>query len=212
MRVDSRLSDKEKQTLDYLENIVSEGIDTWQKVGTALEEICRQRLYREDHDTFEDYCKNRWGISRSRAYQLMSAIKAARNVSTMVEGGIPFVTPQSERQIRTLAALPPEKQIAAWDRAIEETGGLQPTARHLDTVARTMAQEERTGSRGAETESITLRKLSVDLAFLSKAEESLHEARRCLESVGVQQKVLDDLAFVHAQVSRIKRKMEAENN
>jgi len=70
------------------------------------------RLYKATHGTFEEYCKERWGFSRPRAYQL---IEAASAVSTIVDkGGKP---PANEAQARPLASLPPAAQPAAWQEA-----------------------------------------------------------------------------------------------
>ncbi|GAA3225211.1 hypothetical protein GCM10020216_039470 [Nonomuraea helvata] len=39
--------------------------------GRALEVIQKARLYRETHATFEEYCAERWGMSRQHAYRLI---------------------------------------------------------------------------------------------------------------------------------------------
>jgi len=58
------------------------------------------------YDTFERYCKERWDMSRPRAYQLIDAVMIKDNLSTMVD--IP------ERQLRPLARLEPQQQVKAW--------------------------------------------------------------------------------------------------
>ena len=60
--------------------------------------------------TFEDYCKERWGLKQTRAYQLMDAAKISERIknSTIVE------LPATESQARPLAKLPPEQQPEAW--------------------------------------------------------------------------------------------------
>jgi hypothetical protein len=52
----------------------------------------------------EEYCKERWGFSRPRAYQLIEAAKINQNLSTLVD------KPTSERQTLPLAHLEPEQQ------------------------------------------------------------------------------------------------------
>jgi hypothetical protein len=73
-------------------------------------EIRDSKLYRVEHGTFEDFCKLKWNLKQSRAYQMMDAAKATMNVksSTMVE-----VSPTSERQARPLTKLSPVQQLLA---------------------------------------------------------------------------------------------------
>ena len=73
------------------------------------------RLYREDYATFEDYCRDRWDISRPRAYQFIDSAQVSENLSTMVDKG-----PVNERQVRPLTKLPAEQQAEAWQKAVEK--------------------------------------------------------------------------------------------
>ena len=43
------------------------------EVGMTLKEIRDKRLYRQQYDTFEEYCARRWELSRPRSYQLCEA-------------------------------------------------------------------------------------------------------------------------------------------
>jgi hypothetical protein len=49
--------------LETLERVIESGLRTFVEVGEALMEIRDQRLYQDA--TFEDYCRERWGISQS---------------------------------------------------------------------------------------------------------------------------------------------------
>lgn len=44
-------------------------------------QIRDNRLYRVEYGTFEEYCKEKWGISRPRAYELMKAAEVKENLS-----------------------------------------------------------------------------------------------------------------------------------
>lgn len=68
--------------------------------GRALTVIRDARLYRETHATFEAYCRERWQMSRPRAYQLISAA----GMSTTVD---------NERQARALRAVKEEEVATA---------------------------------------------------------------------------------------------------
>jgi len=59
------LSTSEERSLADLETIIERGLATFVEVGTALLDIRRDRLYRETHETFEAYCRERWGFGRA---------------------------------------------------------------------------------------------------------------------------------------------------
>jgi hypothetical protein len=79
------------------------------EVGNALREIRDSRLYRATHGTFEAYCRERWGISRPHAYRLISSAEVAKSLSPV--GDI------TERALRPLAKLHPQKRQAAFSKA-----------------------------------------------------------------------------------------------
>jgi hypothetical protein len=102
------------------EETIARGLQTFTEVGQALARIKAQKLYRASHDSFEAYCKDRWGFARAHAYRLIDAAKVAENVSPI--GDIP-----KESQARELARLPTAQQQDAWKEAIDQTDG-KPTA------------------------------------------------------------------------------------
>jgi len=104
----------EKQRLEVLESVIDAGMQTFVHVGNALLEIRDGRLYRQTHSTFEDYCRERWGMSRPRAYQLIEAAETVSNLSTIVD-----ILPTAETHIRPLTILEPAQQREAWQRAVE---------------------------------------------------------------------------------------------
>lgn len=87
------------------ERTIESGLQTFVEVGAALSAIRDSKLYRASYGTFGDYCRERWGMSRPRAYQL---IESASTVSTIVDKGQP--PPATESQARPLAKLPAEEQ------------------------------------------------------------------------------------------------------
>jgi hypothetical protein len=44
-------------------------------------EIRDSRLYRQEFDTFEDYCRERWKMSKTNANRLIDAAEVATNVT-----------------------------------------------------------------------------------------------------------------------------------
>ena len=121
---DSALSITERSRLDELETVIRRGLQSFIEAGEALTEVRDSRLYRHTYATFEEYCRDRWNISDSRARQLVAA---AETVTTVTVAGLP--APSNEAQARELAPLreEPEKLRAAWAEANRATGG-KPTA------------------------------------------------------------------------------------
>ena len=133
----------ESSRLMELEGKIKTGLTTFVEVGEALLEIRYARLYRSDFGTFEEYCKQKWGISASRARQLIGASEVSANI-----GSVTRVTlPTTEKQTRPLTQLEQEQQPKAWERAVEIAGGEQPTAKQVqaavDEIVRPQPAPER---------------------------------------------------------------------
>lgn len=124
------LGEDEAIILTQQEAIIERGLQTFYEVGIALLTIRDQRLYRQAHASFEDYCHERWGLSRPRAYQLIEAAAVRANVSTIVD-----ILPANEAQARPLTSLPPQRQAEVWQEAVETAPEGKITAAH---VARTV--------------------------------------------------------------------------
>jgi hypothetical protein len=116
------LSTNESARLRDCEKVIENFFQAFIKVGNALFEIRDSRLYRQTHSTFEAYCRERWTMSRPRAYQLIDAAQMTKNLSTLVDK-----QPTSERQVRPLAKLEPEQQKEAWQ--IATANNSHPTAK-----------------------------------------------------------------------------------
>jgi hypothetical protein len=61
----------EKSRLAECEAVIKTGLNTFTEVGNALAEIRDSRLYRDQFDTFEAYCRDKWSMARSTAYQMI---------------------------------------------------------------------------------------------------------------------------------------------
>lgn len=120
----------EKTELAELETIIESGMKSFLVVGRALLKIRDSRLYRDSHRTFDDYCRDRWGMSRVRAHQLIEATKVSDNLLTTVN------KPTSEWQARPLARLEPEQQAEAWQEAVETAPEGKITAMHVENIVR----------------------------------------------------------------------------
>lgn len=148
------LSEAEIDRLERLEATINRGVKTFLEVGNALCEIRDDRLYRNTHKTFECYLDSKWGMTRTRAYQLIDAAKAVEDLSTRVDklpqtecqareaecqAGEDLSTrvdvlPQTEFQARPLVALPPEKRREVWAEVVETAPAKKITAKHVRAV------------------------------------------------------------------------------
>lgn len=103
------------RSLAECEQVIERGLAVFTEVGAALIEIRDRRLYRQSHGTFEEYCEQRWGFSRSRAYRIIEATQTTRALSPI--GDTPL--PANEGQARELRGLPAAKAAEVMTRAAE---------------------------------------------------------------------------------------------
>jgi hypothetical protein len=99
------------QRLTDAEAVIERGLATFVEVGAALMSIRDERLYRVEYGTFEDYCRERWGMTRRHANRLVEAAEI-----TVALGPI---GPTTESQARELTGLPPEIAAEVMDLAAE---------------------------------------------------------------------------------------------
>lgn len=131
------LSVQEEKRLEQLEGVVVENFQTFVQVGQALAEIRDRKLYRVKALTFEKYCKELFDIAKSRAYELISAADVVENVrhGGRFEGE-EVLLPLNERQVRPLAKLRPEQQVAVWKAAVDSAPQGKLTASHINRVVK----------------------------------------------------------------------------
>ena len=144
------LAISERQELQRNEQIIQQGLNTFVEVGQALATIRDSRLYREDYSTFEDYCKDKWGMVRQQAYRLIDAANVIVNLSPM---GDKF--PTTERQARPLTKLEPAEQVRAWELGISTAPEGKITAAHVLEAAKVIQAERREERRAERIEIIT---------------------------------------------------------
>jgi ParB family chromosome partitioning protein len=124
------LTATELDELDIYEATIEKGLKTFVDVGQALASIRDRKLYRETHGTFEEYCRERWQLARSTAYQLMDASAVVENVRNCGQ----IEAPVNESQARPLTQLEPEQQREAWAEAVDTAPGGKVTAKHVQEV------------------------------------------------------------------------------
>jgi hypothetical protein len=98
------------------EKIIQSGLNTFYAVGIALSEIKEMRLFLATHETWDDYCRDRWNMAARTAYQ---TIKSAAVVANLMDSKSSII-PASESIARELIAIPKSEQKSAWLEAIAE--------------------------------------------------------------------------------------------
>ncbi len=115
-----------RKRYDELERTIEHALQTFVNVGNALREIRDEGFYTVEYDTFEAYCKARWGFERQHAYRLIDAALVTDNLRMSPKGD--KALPSTERQARPLTKLKPEEQPVAWELAVEKAGDGNVTA------------------------------------------------------------------------------------
>lgn len=151
-KTEQSLSKSEQSNLLKYEEVISRNLKVFSEVGTALLAIRDGRLCRETHGTFEAYCREKLGMSRPRAYQLIDAAQIVENVSTVVDN--PEVAlPLTERQARPLARLEPEHRREVWKEAVETAPDGKVTVVHVEAAVKRRLAGCQSGDNGAPSRS-----------------------------------------------------------
>jgi hypothetical protein len=82
--------------------------------GKRLAQIKNHGWYKQ-YESWEDYCRNRWGMTSGRADLLIREAEVIENLKTTTKDRI---LPQTDRQTRPLVRLSPEQQVEAWQEAV----------------------------------------------------------------------------------------------
>lgn len=135
------LSRVEATRLEHCEQVIERGLNTFYEVGNALAEIRDSRLYRIGFPAFEDYCLEKWGISKRRGYELIAAAAVVDNVRNSAQ-----TVPANEAQANELTGLEPEAQSEVWQRVVktaDKSADDRPvvTAAHVKAIVREYLRE-----------------------------------------------------------------------
>lgn len=143
------LNTEERNELERCEVVIRQGLETFIEVGQALMIIRDKRLYRVEFATFEDYCQDRWAMSKRNANYMIAASETISNLGTIVP-----ILPATESQARPLTALQPEVQRHAWAEVVQQSQATgQPiTAARVQEVASTFKQAKQEYREARETQ------------------------------------------------------------
>ena len=102
-------------------------------------EIRDKRLYRDvlGFETFEEYCKVKWGMGRNYVNKTISSSDVIKNLGTIVP-----ITPKTESQARPLTRLEPQQQIEAWKKVVETAPDGKITAALVTKVVKQIEKKD----------------------------------------------------------------------
>lgn len=126
-----RLSKEEWKRFQKSERIIQSGLRTFLRIGEALAIVRRNKFYRQNHRTFELYCKERWNFTDRHALNLIRAWET----SEAFPRSLPL--PAHESQFRALGKLPMRLREDAWARALSFAGSPKKvTTKHVQAVVK----------------------------------------------------------------------------
>lgn len=117
--------------------IIERHLEKFIEVGLAFNTIRNKRLYRETHDTFEDWCEDAYGTTARQVYRICRAAEMVQDwrlrASTL---GSQFPYPAGEKTVRPLLSLPQDEQMPAWYEAVSKHPRGQPSFRDVQAVVK----------------------------------------------------------------------------
>ena len=117
--------------LKKLEDIIwkTQCTESFCAVGKALKTIRDKKLYRDNYNSFETYCRDRWDMARRTAYQFINAFMVVENVRNCAQ-----VLPANEAQTRPLTKLTPRQQRKAWSFIVKTAPNGKITAKYITKI------------------------------------------------------------------------------
>lgn len=114
------LSTSERKRYDACKKQISDGLQTCFDTGAALSEIRDSKLYREDFETFEEFCKQTYQLSRPHAYRLIESAEVKQDIAERSPQAGKLII--NEAQARALADVPGGEQVRLL-KELARTGG-----------------------------------------------------------------------------------------
>ena len=174
----------EADLLAFCERKIAAGFSTFCEVGDALLKIRDARLYRASHASFEAYCREKWGMTRRRADQLIEASAVVIGLASENHGS--QIT--TERQARELAKVPEEARAEVLKEAAE-AGPV--TAKAIKAAA----EKRKVEPDGYESPHISSDNETLDYQVSLGAQEVIALARQKLNRPGVGPKQFLNMAL-----------------
>lgn len=142
----------EQTKLESCEQVIIQGKESFIAVGSALETIRDERLYRIEFKSFSEYCEKKWGFGGSEGHRKILHARVAKQVKDAVKtrkpskqgsksvGHVPHSVEINERQARALAKIPEDRRMASLKKVAKLVKGKGPlkkiTAKAIEMAAK----------------------------------------------------------------------------
>jgi hypothetical protein len=150
--------------LEQLERDIELGI---QSVGRALTEIHESKAYKNQYDTFEVYCKTRWGFTDRYARDLIDAEAVRTKIGTLVP-----VSDIKTKHLVALSKVPAAKQaqVAASVIADAQAENRTPTEKDFKEAAKQFVTPKPEPKQAVETKPVAVKDAWEDVVDETEAE------------------------------------------
>lgn len=164
--------DMTREEMMRAEQIIGRGKQTFIEVGEALTDIRDRKGWRFGYDSFEDYCRRKWGWTGGRARQLMGASALALDIKSVTN-----VTLENEAQARELKQIPREQLLAKLQPAVEsgDPKAVREAVREIVTEHR---EERKPAPSDNSPRYAKLGDIGPDATILGNSDDDLFEAVR----------------------------------
>jgi hypothetical protein len=176
-RIFLRLSDEQRSLYESLKasirHDIEAGVEAFERASKNLLRVRDEKLYREEFDTFEEFCREILGHSKTHVNRMIAAADVIQGLIAQGE----TVLPDSERVARGLAKYPKSMRLLIWKRAKQIANRSRPnylTIREatMQIVPAKEAQEIWVGALIERLKDIK-RKLTLSVDFSPVSEESM---------------------------------------
>jgi len=131
-------------------SIVKSGLQEFWRVGDALARLRDKELYRcGGYETFEECCREEFGISRQHGYRLIDSANVYKSLSPIGD-----ILPTDECQIRSLARLEPPDRMKIWKQLTNRLPLHEITGRVVQNAVRLFRQGRQRQKSAAVSSSI----------------------------------------------------------
>lgn len=131
------MTEQEVQLRDRAEQAVMRGLkaaDAVREAGRALHLLKSRDLWRDTHDSWQEYVQQRFNITARRAHQLYEFSQFSDAVADAIGTSGTAVT-LTERALRPLADVPADQLQETIQEAVAESGGGEPTPAAIRAAA-----------------------------------------------------------------------------
>lgn len=143
------LTDEQHDKFQKLEDQISDNLSSSFKLAAALAQIHDEKLYREEFDTFEEYCKKRWDYSRSYCERLAKMHGVVTDLKKYEDNQ---VFPSNELQARVFVPLKKDQRIKLLETVFKDSKTDRTTAAEFTKYRKQLWPEQftaKTKSKGA---------------------------------------------------------------